>query len=132
MALTNRCHSRCRKQTQFGPQDCRLVNELLLQDWSLEQISGHLRFWKKKCRKLYRRVDSRGRLQGKHMNNRHPDRIETMTADTGAEFHGDISPAQLFLAIYPVLHFQVEPTPRSWWGACLRAWSHRTCAAPAR
>jgi len=96
---TNSSRSRCRKQTRFGPQDWRSVNELLQQDWSPEQISGHLRFWKKKWRKLYRRADSRGRLQGKHMINRHLDRIETMTADNGTELRSDISPAQLFLAI---------------------------------
>jgi transposase, IS30 family len=179
---TNGRRSRCRKKSQFGPQDWRLVNGLLQQDLSPEQASGllrqnnllsishetiyrhvkrdrkrggllykHLRFWKKKWRKLYRSVDSRGRLPGKrmiserpaavedrseighweidtvmgrygtkpcivtlverktgflqigkiatrtmvdtnrrvlHMINRYPDRIETITADNGTEFHG--------------------------------------------
>jgi transposase, IS30 family len=40
---TNGRRSRCRKKTQFGPQDWRLVNDLLKQDFSPEQVSGHLR-----------------------------------------------------------------------------------------
>ena len=35
--------SRSRKKSQFRPNDWRQVLELLHQDWSPEQISGHLR-----------------------------------------------------------------------------------------
>jgi transposase, IS30 family len=99
--------SRSRKKSQFGQDDWRQVLELLHQDWSPEQISGHLRaertlsishetiyrhvkrdrrrggllfqhlrFWKKKWRKLYRSRDSRGRLPGKRMINQRPAAIE--------------------------------------------------------
>ena len=40
---TNGRRSRCRKKSQFGPQDWRLVNGLLQQDLSPEQASGLLR-----------------------------------------------------------------------------------------
>ena len=100
--------SRSRKKSQFQPNDWRQVLELLHQDWSPEQISGHLRaqrilsispetiyrhvkrdrrrggllfkhlrFWKKKWRKLYRSRDSRGRLPGKRMIDQRPAAIET-------------------------------------------------------
>ena len=99
--------SRSRKKSQFRPSDWRQVLELLHQDWSPEQISGHLRaartlsishetiyrhvkrdrrrggllyqhlrFWKKKWRKLYRSRDSRGRLPGKRMIGERPASIE--------------------------------------------------------
>jgi IS30 family transposase len=99
---------RCRKKSQFGPEAWRRVLELLHQDWSPEQISGHLRanrtlwishetiyryvkrdrkrggllfqhlrFWKKKWRKIYRSRDSRGRLPGKRMIDQRPAAIET-------------------------------------------------------
>ena len=86
------------------------MNELLHQDWSPEQIAGHLRskrilsishetiyrhvrrdrkrggvlfkhlrFWKKKWRKLYRSRDSRGRLPGKRMIGERPASIEKRT-----------------------------------------------------
>lgn len=102
--------SRSRKKSQFGPNDWRQVLELLHQDWSPEQISGHLRaertlsishetiyrhvkrdrrrggllfqhlrFWKKKWRKLYRSRDSRGRLPGKRMIGERPASIEERT-----------------------------------------------------
>jgi len=105
---TNGRRSRWRKKSQFRPNDWRQVLELLHQDWSLEQISGHLRaqrtlsishetiyrhvkrdrrrggllyqhlrFWKKKWRKLYRSRDSRGRLPGKRMIHQRPAAIET-------------------------------------------------------
>ena len=100
--------SRSRKKSQFGPSEWRQVLELLRQDWSPEQISGHLRaqrtlsishetiyrhvkrdrrhggllfkhlrFSKKKWRKLYRSRDSRGRLPGKRMIDQRPAFIET-------------------------------------------------------
>jgi IS30 family transposase len=100
--------SRSRKKSQFRPNDWRQVLELLHQDWSPEQISGHLRaartlsishetiyrhvkrdrrrggllyqhlrFWKKKWRKIYRSRDSRGRLPGKRMIGERPASIET-------------------------------------------------------
>ena len=99
--------SRSRKKSQFRPNDWHQVLELLHQDWSPEQISGHLRaertlsishetiyrhvkrdrrrggllyqhlrFWKKKWRKLYRSRDSRGRLPGKRMISERPASIE--------------------------------------------------------
>jgi len=105
---TNGRRSRSRKKSQFGQDDWRQVLELLRQDWSPEQISGHLRaertlsishetiyrhvkrdrrrggllfkhlrFWKKKWRKLYRSRDSRGRLPGKRMIDERPAAIET-------------------------------------------------------
>jgi IS30 family transposase len=100
--------SRSRKKSQFGPNDWQQVLELLHQDWSPEQISGHLRaqrtlsishetiyrhvkrdrrrggllfkhlrFSKKRWRKLYRSRDSRGRLPGKRMIDQRPAAIET-------------------------------------------------------
>lgn len=100
--------SRSRKRSQFGPSEWRQVLDLLHQDWSPEQISGHLRaqrtlsishetiyrhvrrdrrrggllfkhlrFSKKKWRKLYRSRDSRGRLPGKRMIDQRPAAIET-------------------------------------------------------
>jgi transposase, IS30 family len=100
--------SRSRKKSQFQPSEWYQVLELLHQDWSPEQISGHLRaqrtlsishetiyrhvkrdrrrggllhqhlrFWKKKWRKLYRSRDSRGRLPGKRMIDQRPAVIET-------------------------------------------------------
>ena len=103
--------SRSRKKSQFRPNDWRQVLELLHQDWSPEQISGHLRaqrtlsishetiyrrvkcdrrrggllfqhlrFWKKKWRKIYRSRDSRGRLPGKRMIGERPVSIERRSA----------------------------------------------------
>lgn len=105
---TNGRRARSRKKSQFGPHQWRQVLELLHQDWSPEQISGHLRatralsishetiyrhvhrdrrrggalfkhlrFSKKKWRKLYRSCDSRGRLPGKRMISERPAAIET-------------------------------------------------------
>jgi transposase, IS30 family len=99
--------SRSRKKSQFNPNQWLQVLELLHQDWSPEQISGHLRvqrtlsishetiyrhvkrdrrrggllfkhlrFSKKKWRKLYRSRDSRGRLPGKRMISERPAAIE--------------------------------------------------------
>jgi transposase, IS30 family len=104
---SNGRRSRSRKKSQFGPAEWRCVLELLDQDWSPEQISGHLRakrtlsishetiyrhvrhdrrhggvlfkhlrYWKKKWRKLYRSRDSRGRLPGKRMIGERPAAIE--------------------------------------------------------
>ena len=108
MQRTNGRRSRSRKKSQFQPTHWRQVLELLHQDWSPEQISGHLRaqrtlsishetiyrhvkrdrrrggllfkhlrFWKKKWRKLYRSRDSRGRLPSKRMIGERPAAIET-------------------------------------------------------
>ena len=99
--------SRSRKKSQFSVSQWQRVHELLHQDWSPEQITGHLRahrllsishetiyrhvrqdrhrggllfqhlrFWKKKWRKLYRSLDSRGRLPGKRMISERPASIE--------------------------------------------------------
>jgi transposase, IS30 family len=99
--------SRSRKKSQFSVAEWQQVHALLRQDWSPEQITGHLRahqqlsishetiyrhvrqdrhrggllfqhlrFWKKKWRKLYRSRDSRGRLPGKRMISQRPPAVD--------------------------------------------------------